>query len=179
MTQEKHVGEISNTLEQLKELLVVKSKEYVKSSDPLHNFSVGATITGQCPARVLDGFLLKHYVSYRDMLTDIEAGRVVPEAKIHEKFNDILVYFLLQKNIFLSALDMPDVEENVDVVEPKKEIRVYLVALEGKIENPAILVDSDFILQAEMEGKVFSLQEFQYTANNSSINLEDYILRII
>jgi hypothetical protein len=177
MTHEKHIGEISNTLEQLKELLVVKSKEYVKSSDPLHNFSVGAIITGQCPARVLDGFLLKHYVSYRDMLTDIEAGRIVPEAKIHEKFNDILVYFLLQKNIFLSTLDMPDVKEDADVVEPKKERKVYLVRIDlEKGVSPTVYPNEQFIAESE---HVFTLGEFEVASNGQTFNLDDYILRFI
>jgi hypothetical protein len=125
---------------------------------------------------VLDGFLLKHYVSYRDMLTDIEAGRIVSEAKIHEKFNDILVYFLLQKNIFLSALDRPVVEENVDVVEPKKEVKVYLVKITGTAGDPTIFLNEQFIAESE---HVFTLGEFEVATNDQTFNLDDYILRFI
>ena len=59
--------DIEATLVQIKELLLVKGKEYRRNNDVYHNFNVGAKISGQIPEKVLQGFLLKHLVSYRSL----------------------------------------------------------------------------------------------------------------
>jgi hypothetical protein len=91
---EKKVEEI---LEKIRKTLVVKGKEYSRNNDPFHNFNVGSKITGKLQTDVLDGFVLKHYVSYRDILEDLRKGIPVKKETIDEKLGDILVYFVLQK----------------------------------------------------------------------------------
>lgn len=89
--------EISLTLEEIKVLLLVKGKEYSRNNNPFHNFDIGSQITGKTEFEVLDGFFLKHYISYRDMLEDISRGKIIDPALVDEKFNDMITYLLLQK----------------------------------------------------------------------------------
>ena len=96
--------DIEATLARIKELLLVKGKEYRRNNDVYHNFNVGAKISGQIPEKVLQGFLLKHLVSYQDMLNDIEANKLPKIETVEEKMNDILVYFLIQKAQILNRI---------------------------------------------------------------------------
>jgi hypothetical protein len=61
--------------QKINHLLLVK--EY---SDPFHNFNEGARFL--VFSRTFDGFLMKHVVSYRDMINDIEQGRKLPKVKL-------------------------------------------------------------------------------------------------
>src|SRR5690606_36379083 len=88
---------VLTTLDKCKNTLVVKAKEYRRNNNPMHNFDVGASITGKTREQVLDGFMLKHYISYRDMINDIEEGRLPAEAYIDEKCGDIINYMILLK----------------------------------------------------------------------------------
>jgi hypothetical protein len=93
---------VQTRLDLIKETLLVKAKEYSRNDDPLHNFNKSSEITGLTPEECLDGFLLKHYVSYRDMLKDSKEGKDINLNYIREKFGDILVYFILQEIQFLN-----------------------------------------------------------------------------
>lgn len=75
--------------------LSVKAKEYVRGDDRLHNFNRGAEISGITRERVLHGFMLKHFISYLDMLDDIDKGNIPSNEHIDEKVGDIINYFLL------------------------------------------------------------------------------------
>jgi hypothetical protein len=83
---------------------LVKGKEYRRNNNPYHNFEVAARKKNITPEKALDGFLLKHLVSYDDMLNDIEQG-VLPKIEVvEEKFSDILVYFMIQKAQILNRI---------------------------------------------------------------------------
>ena len=90
-------AKIEETLEQIKEKLIIKGIEYVRNDDSFHNFNQGAKVSGKTKFDVLDGFMLKHYVSYRDMLKDIREGNYPDYNTINEKLGDIILYFILQK----------------------------------------------------------------------------------
>lgn len=96
--------EVQSTIQKIQELLLSKGKEYRRNNDPFHNFNIGSQMSGQIPEKVLHGFLLKHLVSYQDMLNDIEKGVFPKTEVVEEKFNDILVYFFIQKAMFLNRL---------------------------------------------------------------------------
>jgi len=91
------ISQIEKRIKLIKETLTIKAKEYVRNNDEFHNFNEGAKITGQSPLRVLDGFLLKHLISYRDMLDDIDEGKLPTREHIEEKLGDIINYFILQE----------------------------------------------------------------------------------
>ena len=96
--------EVKSTLQKIQQLLLVKGVEYRRNSDPFHNFNVGSQISGEIPEKVLQGFLLKHLVSYQDMLNDIEQGKLPKIETVEEKFGDILVYFVIQKCQFINRI---------------------------------------------------------------------------
>ena len=64
--------QVKHILEKIKLILVKKGKEYRRNNNPFHNFEEGAKISGKTPERVLPGFLLKHLLSYPDILNDID-----------------------------------------------------------------------------------------------------------
>lgn len=90
---------VNNRLSTIKESLQVKAKEYRRNDNPLHNFETAARISGETPARALDGMLMKHMVSYRDILQDIDDGKLIDKKHFDEKFKDIINYFILQEAV--------------------------------------------------------------------------------
>ena len=88
--------EALETIERLKTLLLIKGKEYRRNNDPYHNFNEGAKLTGVHPMTVLDFFRLKHVISIADLQKDFEQGKEVSEAQVNEKYDDILVYTLIE-----------------------------------------------------------------------------------
>lgn len=89
---------INDRLEKTKNLLIVKGKEYIRNDDVFHNFNVGSKITGDSPEKVLDGFMLKHYVSYKDIINDINNNNKYPDYKtIDEKIGDLIAYLCIQE----------------------------------------------------------------------------------
>jgi hypothetical protein len=95
---------ITDTLSDLRELLVVKGKEYRRNNNVYHNFDQGAKIKGITPEKVLDGFLLKHEVSISDMTNDLDKGILPSKEKVEEKFNDNIIYLLIKKAMILNRL---------------------------------------------------------------------------
>lgn len=99
MTKEKFEEIFEARIAKVRDLLVTKAKEYAGDADRLHNFNRGATISGDCPAKVLDGFLLKHYISYRDMIDKLQRGETIAPDRFEEKIGDIIVYMFLQEAV--------------------------------------------------------------------------------
>lgn len=93
----------NNRVEKIKALLITKANEYAADTDRLHNFNLGARISGKSAAEVLDGFMLKHYISYKDMIEDIKNGKRIDYYKFNEKIGDILVYIFLQEAVMLDS----------------------------------------------------------------------------
>jgi hypothetical protein len=93
---------ISSTLEDIKELILVKSKEYIRNDNHLHNFESASKISGKHPLEVLDGFLLKHEVSIKDITSDKVKGLDVSAKQVHEKIDDNIIYLLIKKVMLLS-----------------------------------------------------------------------------
>ena len=90
------IPEALETIERLKTLLLIKGKEYRRNNDPYHNFNEGAKIMNVRPMTVLNFFRLKHVISIADLQKDFEQGQEVSEAQINEKYDDILVYTLIE-----------------------------------------------------------------------------------
>lgn len=86
---------LNDRLEKIKNTLAIKAKEYVRDEDRLHNFNVGANVTGQSREEILHGFLLKHLISYFDMINDIKKGNYPSDSYLQEKIGDIINYFIL------------------------------------------------------------------------------------
>ena len=113
MTQKEFDTHLEWRLNEIKNVLGVKAKEYVRNDNPLHNFEAGAGITGETSAKVLDGFLLKHIISYRDMLNDLENGKLPDKSKVQEKFGDIINYFILQEGLMYDTINHRAMAEKI------------------------------------------------------------------
>lgn len=85
-----------STLVRLAELLLIKGKEYRRNNDPYHNFNEGAKLLNARPLHVLNFFRLKHVISIADLLKDFEQDKAVSVDQVNEKFDDILVYTLIE-----------------------------------------------------------------------------------
>ena len=79
----------------VKETLVEKGKEYRRNNDPLHNFRVAAREQNTTEEKALWGFAAKHYVSFLDILNDIEQGRLPEQEVVNEKIGDLINYLIL------------------------------------------------------------------------------------
>jgi hypothetical protein len=103
VSQEENFERVVNeTLQQIKDTLLIKGKEYRRNGDVFHNFNEGAKRTNQTPEKVLQGFALKHDVSVNDMITDLAEGITPTAAAVNEKMNDILIYNILLKAMLLN-----------------------------------------------------------------------------
>ena len=79
----------------IKRTLVEKGKEYRRNNDPLHNFRVAAKVQNTTEEKALWGFAAKHYVSFLDILNDIEQGRLPEQEVVDEKIGDLINYLIL------------------------------------------------------------------------------------
>ena len=84
------------TIERLKTLLLIKGKEYRRNNDSYHNFNEGAKLMSVRPMMVLNFFRLKHVISIADLQKDFEDKKHVSVDQINEKYDDILVYTLIE-----------------------------------------------------------------------------------
>jgi hypothetical protein len=75
--------------------LVEKGKEYRRNDDPLHNFRVAAKVQNTTEEKALWGFAAKHYVSFLDILNDMEKGFLPKEEVVDEKIGDLINYLIL------------------------------------------------------------------------------------
>ena len=88
--------EAFETIVRLMTLLLIKGEEYRRNNDPYHNFNEGAKLMNVHPMMVLNFFRLKHVISIADLQRDFEDKKHVREAQINEKYDDILVYTLIE-----------------------------------------------------------------------------------
>ena len=96
---------VEDTLENIRQLLVVKGKEYRRNNNPFHNFDTGAAKEGKIREEVLHGFRLKHEISVSDMRHDLAEGKLPTKAKVEEKYDDIILYYLIEKASMLDRID--------------------------------------------------------------------------
>ena len=88
--------EAFETIVRLMTLLLIKGGEYRRNNDPYHNFNEGAKLMGVRPMTVLNFFRLKHVISIADLQKDFEDKKHVSVDHINEKYDDILVYTLIE-----------------------------------------------------------------------------------
>ncbi len=88
---------VEQRIAKIKETLIEKTKEYATADDRLHNFNKGEQISGKPREIVLWGFALKHYISFMDILDNIEKGILPTEKLIDEKIGDLINYLILEE----------------------------------------------------------------------------------
>ena len=105
MTENRFEQIVDETLNQIKETLIVKGKEYRRSNNPFHNFEEGSKRTGLIREKVLDGMLLKHELSIADITNDLAKGILPKIETIKEKFGDNLIYLILKKASIIDKIE--------------------------------------------------------------------------
>lgn len=86
---------VNHRCNKIAKTLVEKGKEYRRNNDPLHNFRVAAKVQNTTEEKALWGFAVKHYVSFLDILNDIEKGLLPKEEVVDEKIGDLINYLIL------------------------------------------------------------------------------------
>ena len=86
---------VNHRCNKIAKTLVEKGKEYRRNNDPLHNFRVAAKVNNTTEEKALWGFAVKHYVSFLDILNDIERGFLPKEEVVDEKIGDLINYLIL------------------------------------------------------------------------------------
>lgn len=109
MTEDRFDEIISETLDKIKETLIVKGKEYRRNGNVFHNFDEGSKRSGLIREKVLDGFLLKHEISITDMTNDLIEGKLPKIETVEEKFGDNLIYLLIKKASIIDKIEQQDV----------------------------------------------------------------------
>ena len=89
--------ELDKLFQSIKDRCLKKGDEYASEQSVFINFDKGSRVTGLPAELVLDGYLTKHYISYRDILDSIYSGIRPSQELIDEKLGDIILYFILQK----------------------------------------------------------------------------------
>ena len=105
MTNKRFDEVVNNTIEHIKDVLLIKSKEYQRSNNPFHNFEEGSKRTGLIREKVLDGMLLKHEISIADITNDLIEGKLPKIETIEEKFGDNLIYLILKKASIIDKIE--------------------------------------------------------------------------
>jgi hypothetical protein len=95
MTEEEFNALVDRRLDLIREVLITKGKEYRRNNDPLHNFNVASRVNNTTREKALWGFALKHYVSFLDMLDDIEKNKLPKKEYVEEKIGDLINYLVL------------------------------------------------------------------------------------
>jgi hypothetical protein len=95
MTNEDFKTLIHHRLNHCVNVMTAKSDEYSRNDDKLHNFKIAAAFDGCTPEKALWGMMLKHIVSLRDIVQDIENGNCPQVLVVVEKITDTINYSLL------------------------------------------------------------------------------------
>ena len=111
MTENRFEQVVDETLNQIKETLIQKGREYRRNNDPFHNFNEGSKKSGLIREKVLDGFLLKHEISIADMTNDLEKGILPKISTIDEKFGDNVIYLIIKMASIIDKIEQYDEEQ--------------------------------------------------------------------
>lgn len=98
----------------IRESLRNKASEYAPlNTNRFSNFEKAAVISGEPTEQIMFNFMLKHFVSYMDMLYECKykANARWDAAYIKEKFGDIINYFILSEIYFLENRSKPLIED--------------------------------------------------------------------
>lgn len=99
MTAEEFDMIVERRINKIKDTLLSKAEEYAGKTERLHNFKRGAAMTGQQPAQVCVGFMVKHLVSVFDIIDDLSLGDGRRLCHFDEKVTDAVNYLILLEGL--------------------------------------------------------------------------------
>lgn len=108
MKEERFDEVVDIFLNNIRETLIVKGKEYRRNNNPFHNFDIGSQRSGLIREKVLDGFLLKHEISIADITNDLEKGILPKISTLDEKFGDNVIYLILKMASIVDKIESKD-----------------------------------------------------------------------
>ena len=147
MTEQGFDTIVSERLEKTKIILIEKGKHYRRNQNPFHNFDVGASITNQTREKVLYGFLLKHLISFQDMINDIEEKKLPTIETVEEKIGDIVNYCILFEASIKDKINdkMLDMEKHVSFTNKLFDVTNPLLKSIKEVDNDSIKKQNDKI----------------------------------
>lgn len=86
---------VEDRITDVRETLTGKAREYARLGDRFANFKTAAVFNGTSPETALWGMYLKHLVSLRDFIHDLERDVHVSWGSWDEKIRDVIAYALL------------------------------------------------------------------------------------
>lgn len=96
---------IEESLQRIRETLIVKGREYRRNDNPFHNFEAAARKKNETREKALYGMAMKHTVSIDDIRNDLDEGIIPSKDLVEEKFTDALNYLLLEKASLLDRIN--------------------------------------------------------------------------
>jgi hypothetical protein len=105
MTTDEFNKVVDERIQKIKDTLLAKGKEYSTDDNKMHNFDRGAKISGKKREIVLWGFALKHYISFMDILDNIERSKYPTKEVIDEKIGDLINYLILCEASIKDTID--------------------------------------------------------------------------
>lgn len=92
---------VTSRLDGCVRVLLQKNKEYSSTTDRLHNFKRAGIARNESSIKALDGMLIKHIVSFWDIVDKMEEDpQYVPTKHlVSEKLGDIINYLLLAEGL--------------------------------------------------------------------------------
>lgn len=156
-----------NSLQTLKE----KNARYAQNGDCLHNFRSGAEVAGGTPAQACWGYVTKHLVALRDMVTKDDFSN---REDFLEKCQDTINYIRFLWCIGNDETGVEDDDENEPdgevimcrEIEVRHRFGERLVGLYVKEQHPnlrIIYVDDGFKIAFERDGKT---KRIEYDCDN-------------
>lgn len=86
---------VEERLESVRQVMLVKGKEYRRKGNAYHNFDRAGAMLGCSRERGLIGMAAKHFVSVLDIVDDVEKGKLPSLETINEKIGDAVNYLIL------------------------------------------------------------------------------------
>jgi hypothetical protein len=105
MTENRFDEVVDKFLNNIRETLILKGREYHRNNNPFHNFDIGSQRSGLIREKVLDGFLLKHEISIADITNDLVEGKLPTIATLDEKFGDNVIYLILKMTSIIDKIE--------------------------------------------------------------------------
>lgn len=97
---------IEHRIQNIRDILLVKAKEYATESNRFHNFDVAARILNNTLEQALQGMMLKHIVSVLDLIESAGTNSdLLTKQIIDEKIGDTINYLILLEGLLLRRLE--------------------------------------------------------------------------
>lgn len=114
MTEGRFDNIIDEQLNDCKQTLIVKGKEYRRYKNPMHNFDIGVqqSTTNETREQIIWGMARKHWISIQDIRQDIIENNKLPSKELlDEKYGDFINYLLLEKASIIDKIEQCNEEQ--------------------------------------------------------------------